>query len=1168
LFGTIPESVGNWTYLEHLDLSVNALHGPLPTNCWPFLSHLIGVILSENVLTGPIPDTIGAATNVQLLEFSNNHLNGTSAAQLCTLPNLVSADISKNFFSGTIPSCLGSMTQLEYLVLGVNEFHGPIPAVLESLTQLTNLDVSRNFLTGTIPLFVCGFLNMSELYFGRNSLTGTLPDCLGELSSLRVFGVEYNDFTGTAPASLAQLTRLVNVWLNYNQLSGEIPNFAVQPKMEELLLYNNGFTGSIPDCFGDMTILAYLSMSTNFLTGRIPASMGLPAANYIIDLSENLLTGSIPTTFSGLRSLVQLFVQHNFLGGSLNGVFNASLQFQLFDVLVHQNQFTGTLPGELLRLNRMDTLIASENCFSGTLTTEICSNAVMVSLILDGLHTSKACRKPLLPAAHAYGVSSSFHGTIPPCLLQLPRLASLHLSGNGLTGTLPENVTLSTNMLDLTVSHNALTGTIPNSVQLHNWRTLDLSFNRLRGSLTSAFGAGNLTLATKERAISIQNNRLSGSVPHPLVHLQNVSSLGSNLFSCKVDKSDLPQHDSDFDIYQCASDAFDGPYYVFIGMCLIIVAVMCIRLRGVHDLLVEARNAVYVWIVELKSAPRSIAYVLTACDILCQLSIYATLMIVVVLVPWYAAASHYYGTYTHQYAWVVSAAFLSGTVPTVVNLALYCLLMVGAILGSAVIVIRRDKAERNHNGSPTRTQPPHPTNPAAQLSWKRYLVYAAFLTFNLFVVAGANAGFVSIALSQSNFVVVLAQVLLSAFKLTWNTVCTPFLIYLVKEIIAQKSATASLVTVQVFLALFNNIAIPCMVVAVLSPSCFYSVFDPPGKVTSNFVVQGCYVGTAGVYCSFKSAVHLTASFSPPFKYDYQCSSSFVTYYAPAFVYLGLAAAFAAPLAKIAGMHLLHRASPGTRWYSVLVHSLPTLLLPPCEPVKIIDESSTQSMDATSPLSSVSQSLVSLWRRYCYVFDANNFIVTLITYLGILLTFGVVFPLLAVVMCVAILSVTWQTKLEVGRYMHRAKEKRATHLIGTIENECKNAVSFKKLRRGLYIIICFCCGFYALFLYDMLGNAVGQHSAVWVLWVMLFFPVGVYAAIRAQRMWRKDSARQLGFSVDGEMVEMSTRASNLGAAGIAMEFGGTLGRLSEETEAKDQEKGSPLASETFNAILKL
>jgi hypothetical protein len=49
-------------------------------------------------------------------------------------------------------------------------------------------------------------------------------------------------------------------------------------------------------------------------------------------------------------------------------------------------------------------------------------------------------------------------------------------------------------------------------------------------------------------------------------------------------------------------------------------------------------------------------------------------------------------------------------------------------------------------------------------------------------------------------------------------------------------------------------------------------------------------------------------------------------------------------------------------------------------------------------------------RYRPIFDANNFITALITYLGILLTFGVVFPPLAVVMCAAMLSVAWQTKL--------------------------------------------------------------------------------------------------------------------------------------------------------------
>jgi hypothetical protein len=206
----------------------------------------------------------------------------------------------------------------------------------------------------------------------------------------------------------------------------------------------------------------------------------------------------------------------------------------------------------------------------------------------------------------------------------------------------------------------------------------------------------------------------------------------------------------------------------------------------------------------------------------------------------------------------------------------------------------------------------------------------------------------------------------------------------------------------------------------------------------------------------------------------------------------------------------------------------------------------------------------LWNRYRPLFDASNFIITLVTYLGILLTFGVVFPPLAVVMCVAMLSVAWQTKLEVGRYLSNARALNAPQLARTIESECEDGVSMKKLRRGMFLVVCFCCGFYALFLFDTLGNAVGQDQALWVLLVMALFPLVLYLVIRARREYHSGTARQLGCSINDDgtmgmhegMVEMHSRA-------IDLELASPAPQSADGTSHAVDENGG----ETFNAILK-
>jgi hypothetical protein len=156
-------------------------------------------------------------------------------------------------------------------------------------------------------------------------------------------------------------------------------------------------------------------------------------------------------------------------------------------------------------------------------------------------------------------------------------------------------------------------------------------------------------------------------------------------------------------------------------------------------------------------------------------------------------------------------------------------------------------------------------------------------------------------------------------------------------------------------------------------------------------------------------------------------------------------------------------------------------------------------------------------------------VGLITYLGILLTFGVVFPPLAVVMCATMLSVAWQTKLSIGRFLHFAREQSAPQLAEAIDRDCRGAASLVLLHKSIFLIMCFACCFYALFLFDTLGDAVGLSGAYWVLIVMPLFPVALMAAFRAKQLCEKadSEAGRAGPTEDAVAVEMAVRATLAG-----------------------------------------
>jgi hypothetical protein len=90
---------------------------------------------------------------------------------------------------------------------------------------------------------------------------------------------------------------------------------------------------------------------------------------------------------------------------------------------------------------------------------------------------------------------------------------------------------------------------------------------------------------------------------------------------------------------------------------------------------------------------------------------------------------------------------------------------------------------------------------------------------NLAVVIGVNVAFVVISLTQSHALLTVTQLLLSTFKLFWNSVCVPQLIEFAHSYLGRSDMSTTFFVVQAFVGLFNNIAIPCLVVAVLSPSC-------------------------------------------------------------------------------------------------------------------------------------------------------------------------------------------------------------------------------------------------------------------------------------------------------------------------------------------------------------
>jgi hypothetical protein len=226
----------------------------------------------------------------------------------------------------------------------------------------------------------------------------------------------------------------------------------------------------------------------------------------------------------------------------------------------------------------------------------------------------------------------------------------------------------------------------------------------------------------------------------------------------------------------------------------------------------------------------------------------------------------------------------------------------------------------------------------------------------------------------------------------------------------------------------------------------------------------------------------STAFSPPFAYSYQCSAAFVTYYAPAFLYMSLAASFVSPLAQ-ALLCWLHRRAmsrsaslPSSQWFRLLGRVLPPAL---------------------HPLGAIPVPR-NLFRPY---FDAGVLQTNLVIYVALTMTFGAVFPPLAAALLLTAVAVVLIARVKVGYLIRSAREAGAEWALQVLQQECGAVCNVLPQEAVLWALVTLSCWFYTLFLFDTLGDAVGFQQAYWVLIVVPLLPLCLYGSSALVR--RKD-----------------------------------------------------------------
>ncbi|KAI3938840.1 hypothetical protein MKW98_018297 [Papaver atlanticum] len=136
-----------------------------------YLRRLRFLYLSNNSLTGEIPNNLTSCTELRLFLAERNELVGRIPIQLGSLSKLV-------ILEGSIPISV----RLEFLGIMANNFTGPLPNSIANLsTKLTKLYIGMNPISGEIPTGIDNLVSLNGLDMEDNLLTGNIPVSIGNL---------------------------------------------------------------------------------------------------------------------------------------------------------------------------------------------------------------------------------------------------------------------------------------------------------------------------------------------------------------------------------------------------------------------------------------------------------------------------------------------------------------------------------------------------------------------------------------------------------------------------------------------------------------------------------------------------------------------------------------------------------------------------------------------------------------------------------------------------------------------------------------------------------------------------------------------------------------------------------------------------------------------------
>jgi Leucine-rich repeat (LRR) protein len=1139
---SIPAAIGRLINLDSIDLSYNNdITGSFPSELFA-MRNLTNILFTTMGLSGTLPDNFTALPSLKSINIAYNHFFGYLPASIGNCSQLVNFELLDNLFDGTIPRSFEGLHRMVAFYFEANSFTGSLDPLI-GMHALTLSQGNVNFFNGTIDQVFNHLNHTNEFDLANNLFTGPLP-CNPHWKDIYLYEFYTNYFDAPLSDCFQNITKIHNFIAYNNFIPGPLPDpFCPSAVLTYLTIETNVLSGPLPASLMQLHGLLQLFLSNNFLTRTIPDTIGSMQRLVILSLSNNSMTGTLPAALSHVKYLQEIFLQSNAFTGNLDHFDNSSLFHDLNNIDLSNNRFTGRIPVNFFRLNSsLQSVSLSKNCFYGSIPEELCLLQNLTSLSLDGLSTSVNCQAPDIfqgpfSFIRSFEVTHFMKSSIPSCLYELPKIQLIHLSGNGLTGSIPSSVTISSTLTDLSLSHNELTGTIPLIFQRKDdWNNLDLSYNKLTGTLDDSFHPFNA-----ESSLSLEINRLSGSIPQSIINMTDISILSENIFSCQLlnPSATLPVHDSDYSNYSCGSDNVNIIIFAWLILIFLVPSILlCLarftylqmswkdwkrklwnrenfRVSRKFSLVSLSRQSDQIVLNDLSTAKSTadeessvassksktnISRLFEFFEELRSFFLLISLFILFILLPVYSALKGSFSSYQFEYAWTISGLLLSGETAGI------CLFVFLSLFIVFILVLVDRHVEWITPRESSTSAPLHGTSDDHSSLFLEYLIYAIIFLANAAVMGIVDFSYVYIVLNYSYTVATLSALFLAVFRILTNNIvlfnAIPFLWKLLRRAGIPPAPSSTLeqeeegsryfsyehsprdISFLQQLVLLNNILIPILAVIFILPDCFYYLLFQPPSVTSSYSYVSCKE-----YFPTIDAEHIcepeteSVTYTPAFSYSYQCSSKIAINYVPVYLLMFLFIGLVVPLYRLI-LKILHD----------LLKSEPTDQNNPANPVapwkdiarRVIEHlmtSRAKDLPVDRPGSSSSRPVL---------FHKLQFTVQMNSYLAICITFGGLFPPLAFIACLSILTTLAFEEFSLKDLLARSRSPVGMGISSgnwceeQLESECKQTASAFALTIWTAVLVA--CGLYGYVIFDTIGDTAGWAVALPFTLVMLVVPL--------------------------------------------------------------------------------